>query len=278
MKEKNSVIPINQDEISHYLKDIRKIKVMTPQREKELAELMKSGKLSDREKEKIHTEILEGNLRFVITVAKQYQNQGLPLSDLIAEGNLGLIKAAQRFDHTKGFRFISYAVWWVKQSIIQSLNDNARTVRLPVNITNNISKLKKEMAYFEQENCRKPEMGEMDLSILNQPHCMSLNETINEDGDEMLDIIQDNTFESPDESFQKESDLLKAELEKALSALSVREKNIIELYFGLNGTALTLEEIGDEYGLTKERIRQVKEKALRKLRAKSKNLFNLIQE
>lgn len=262
----------SEESISKYLKDVRKLTMLTPEQEIELA---KRIQLNDS---KALEELVNSNLRFVISIAKQYQNQGLPLSDLIAEGNLGLIKAAQRFDHTKGFRFISYAVWWVKQSIIQSLNDNARTVRLPVNITNNISKLKKEMASFEQENCRKPEMGEMDLSILNQPHCMSLNETINEDGDEMLDIIQDNTFESPDESFQKESDLLKAELEKALSALSVREKNIIELYFGLNGTALTLEEIGDEYGLTKERIRQVKEKALRKLRSKSQNLFTLMQK
>jgi RNA polymerase primary sigma factor len=134
------------------------------------------------------------------------------------------------------------------------------------------------MASFEQEFGRKPDSNEMDLSVLNQPYCTSLNETINEDGDEMLDIIEDNTFISPDQSFQKSSDLLRNELNNILSNLPQREQRIIELYFGLNGTALTLEEIGDEYGLTKERIRQVKEKTLRKLRAKSKNLFSLIQE
>lgn len=261
----------SEESISKYLKDVRKLTMLTADQELELAKKAQEGDSNALEV------LVNSNLRFVISIAKQYQNQGLPLSDLIAEGNLGLIKAAQRFDHKKGFRFISYAVWWIKQSIIQSLNDNARTVRLPVNVTNTISKVKKEVATFEQENGRKPDTNEMDLSVLNQPYCTSLNETINEDGDEMLDVIEDNTFVSPDQSFQSDSDLLKNELENILSSLSPRERNIIEMYFGLNGTALTLEEIGDEYGLTKERIRQVKEKALRKLRSKSKNLFNFIQ-
>ena len=133
MKEK-SVIPINQEEINSYLKDIRKIKVMTPEREKELADKMMSKNITESEKEEIKKELLEGNLRFVITVSKQYQNQGLDLPDLIAEGNLGLMKAIQNFDWSKKLRFISYAVWWVKQSILQSLNENARTIRLPVNV------------------------------------------------------------------------------------------------------------------------------------------------
>ena len=262
----------SEESISKYLKDVRKLTMLTANEEIELAKKIQEGDSNALEV------LVNSNLRFVISIAKQYQNQGLPLSDLIAEGNLGLIKAAQRFDHNKGFRFISYAVWWIKQSIIQSLNDNARTVRLPVNITNTISKVKKEVAAFEQENGRKPDTNEMDLSILNQPYCMSLNETINEDGDEMLDTIEDNTFVSPDQSFQSDSDLLKNELENILSSLSPRERNIIEMYFGLNGTALTLEEIGDEYGLTKERIRQVKAKALRKLRYKSLALFKYLNQ
>ena len=138
MKEKNSGIPINQEEIQQYLKDIRKKKVMTPDREKELAVLMKSGSLTSSDVDKVHKELLEGNLRFVITVAKQYQNQGLDLADLIAEGNLGLMKAIKNFDWNKDLRFISYAVWWVKQSILQSLNDNARTIRLPVNVVQDL--------------------------------------------------------------------------------------------------------------------------------------------
>lgn len=145
MKDKNTSVPINQEEIQIYLKDIRKIKVMTPERERELAKMMKSGTLSTIEKNKIEKEILEGNLRFVITVAKQYQNQGLDFPDLIAEGNLGLMKTIQSFDWNKDLRFISYAVWWVKQSILQSLNDNGRTIRLPVNVVQDLHRAKKEV-------------------------------------------------------------------------------------------------------------------------------------
>ena len=263
-------IDTSEESISMYLKDVRKLDMITAEEEIELARKIQEGDMKAADK------LVKSNLRFVISVAKEYQNQGLPLADLIAEGNVGLIKAAQKFDPERGFRFISYAVWWVKQSIIQSLNDHARTVRLPVNVTNNISKLKKDISVFEQEHGRRPIDGEMDLSVLNQPFCSSLNESINEDGDEIIDIIQDDSFERPDESFEKPKDMLKSELEKTLSVLSPREKTIIELYFGLGGTPLTLEEIGEDYGLTKERIRQIKEKALRKLRNKSKNLFEFI--
>ncbi len=144
MKQK-SAIPINQEEISVYLKDVRKLKVMTPERERVLADKMLSGKISLKEKEEIKKEILEGNLRFVITVSKQYQNQGLDLPDLIAEGNYGLMKAIENFDWSKKLRFISYAVWWIRQSILQSLNENARTIRLPVNVVQELHKAKKEL-------------------------------------------------------------------------------------------------------------------------------------
>ena len=151
MKDKNLHIPINQEEISNYLKDIRKLKVMTVEREKELSEQMLSGKISLKQKESIHREILEGNLRFVITVAKQYQNQGLELADLVAEGNIGLMKAINNFDWSKKLRFISYAVWWIRQSILQSLNENARTIRLPVNVVQELYKEKKAVEKTGQE-------------------------------------------------------------------------------------------------------------------------------
>jgi RNA polymerase primary sigma factor len=271
-------IDTSEDSISKYLKDVRKIDMISAEEEAVLAEKVAEGDPIATEK------LVSSNLRFVISVAKEYQNQGLPLSDLISEGNLGLIKAAAKFDPTRGFRFISYAVWWVKQSIIQSLNDNARTVRLPVNVTNNVSKLKKEMAKFEQEHGRKATSNDiltdnkgniLDMSILLHPTCGSLNEKINEDGDEVMDVIADDSFNRPDEDIYTD-EVLKNELNETLSVLSERERKIIEMYFGMDGSSMTLEQIGDEYGLTKERIRQIKEKALRKLKNNCDNLFDFM--
>lgn len=264
MKEKNAGIPINQDEIQVYLKDIRKIKVMTPERERELAERMKSDTLTQREKESIQKEILEGNLRFVITVAKQYQNQGLDFPDLIAEGNLGLMKAIQNFDWTKNLRFISYAVWWVKQSILQSLNDNARTIRLPVNVVQDLHRAKKEI-----ENTG----GVLEDRFQNLPSMIDLDMHINEDGDTLIDIIKNPDAEMPDEIFNTK-DMLKQKLMGILDTLDERERVIVEDYFGLSGTPRTLEDIGGDFNLTKERVRQIKEKALRKLRNDSSILFD----
>ena len=271
-------IDTSEDSISKYLKDVRKIDMITADEEAEIAKLVAEGDQRATEK------LVKSNLRFVISVAKEYQNQGIPLSDLISEGNFGLIKAAKKFDPTRGFRFISYAVWWVKQAIIQSLNDHARTVRLPVNVTNNVSKLRKEMIKFEQEHGRKANDNdklldrdgkEFDMTILLHPTCSSLNDKINEDGDEVMDVIADNSFDRPDEDIYTD-EVLKSELNDTLSVLSDRERKIIEMYFGMDGTSMTLEQIGDEYNLTKERIRQIKEKALRKLKNNCDNLFDFI--
>ena len=263
MKEKNSGIPINQEEIQTYLKDIRKIKVMTPERERELALLMNSNEISDARRKQIQRELIEGNLRFVITVAKQYQNQGLDFPDLIAEGNLGLMKAIQNFDWSKNLRFISYAVWWVKQSILQSLNDNARTIRLPVNVVQDLQRAKKEI---------ESNGGKLDDRFQNLPSMIDLDMNINEDGDTLVDVIVNKNADMPDESFNS-GDMLKIKLLNLLHILDEREKVIIEDYFGLSGTPRTLEDIGGDFELTKERVRQIKEKALRKLRNESSILF-----
>ena len=264
-------IETSEDSISNYLKEVRKIDLITPKEEVRLAKLI----LED-DSEALNT-LVNANLRFVISVAKEYQGQGVPLVDLISEGNYGLVKAAKKFDHTRGFRFISYAVWWVRQSILQSLCENSRTVRLPVNIVNQLSSVKKEMAKFEQENQRKATSLDMDLSVLNHPTCGSLNEKINEDGDEVLDLVADETFARPDSNITTE-EVLRNELEKTLSILSEREQRIINMYFGIDGGSLTLEQIGDEFGLTKERIRQIKEKSLRKLKNNCDNLFEFVQK
>ena len=266
MKDKNLGIPINQEEIQHYLKDIRRIKVMTPDREKELAVKMKADDTPKREREKIESELLVGNLRFVITVAKQYQNQGLDLSDLIAEGNLGLMKAIKNFDWNKDLRFISYAVWWVKQSIIQSLNDNARTIRLPVNVVQDLHKAKKEIAITGKE---------LELKFSSLPSMIDLDMTINDEGDTLVDMIANPNALAPDAGFNTK-DMLKNKLISLLNVLDDREKVIIEDYFGLSGTPRTLEDIGGDFGLTKERVRQIKERALRRLRNESSELFDYL--
>ena len=264
MKDKNSTIPINQDEIQVYLKDIRKIKVMTPERERELSELISKGELSDSDIRKIERELVEGNLRFVITVAKQYQNQGLPLPDLINEGNFGLLKAIRNFDWSKNLRFISYAVWWVRQSILQSLNDNARTIRLPVNVVQDLYKAKKEIEL---------KGGNLSDKFQNLPSIIDLDMNINDEGDTLIDIIKNENADMPDEIFNSQ-DVLKTKLISLLDILDEREKIIIEDYFGITGTCRTLEDIGTDFNLTKERVRQIKEKALRKLRNESSELFD----
>lgn len=257
---------INQEEISSYLKDIRKLKVMTVERERELSSRMLDDDCPESEKQRIREELLKGNLRFVITVAKQYQNQGLDLSDLIAEGNMGLMKAINNFDWSKKLRFISYAVWWVKQSILQSLNENARTIRLPVNVVQELHRAKKEV---------EKGISELDEKLALLPTTINLDSHINDDGDTLLDMIENTNAIMPDEQFNTEQQL-KDRLLSIMNILDERERIIIEDYFGLTGTPRTLEDIGDDFRLTKERVRQIKEKALRKLRNECSTLFDYL--
>jgi RNA polymerase primary sigma factor len=266
----------NDDSISKYFKDVRKSVVLTQNEEISLAKRIKNGD------NKAIEELVNANLKFVISIAKEYQGQGLALSDLISEGNYGLVKAATRFDYKRGFRFISYAVWWVKQSIIQGLNDNARVVRLPANVINKISKLNKEIAKFEHINEREPIFGEIvdeevSVELLRYPKCASLNEYINEDGDELIELIPG---EEQQEDKIEVDERIKKQLGKTLSVLDERERNIVECYFGIDTDCepMTLEAIGEKYSLTKERIRQIKEKALRKLRHNAHDLYDLINE
>ena len=263
MKEK-SVIPINQEEIASYLKDIRKLTVMTPERERELSERMLSDNITDNEKADIKKEILEGNLRFVITVSKQYQNQGLDFPDLIAEGNYGLMKAIENFDWSKKLRFISYAVWWVRQSILQSLNENARTIRFPVNVVQELHKAKREL---DNAGVELPE------KFVNLPYTVNLDSPLNEDGDTLMDILNNPNADLADANMNTEQ-TLKDMLICMLDVLDERERVIVEDYFGLSGSTRTLEDIGNDFDLTTERVRQIKEKALRKLRNETSSLFD----
>lgn len=224
---------------------------------------------------------MKANLRFVISVAKEYQGQGLPLSDLISEGNLGLIKAAQRFDETRGFKFISYAVWWIRQSILQALAEQSRVVRLPLNRVGAINKIGRALESLEKTYGREPSMAEvatkMEMTayevadvVKTAARHLSLDEPFKEeDGNSLLDVIKSDRYAPPDNSLMRES--LKVEVEKVLSTLKPREAEIISLYFGLEGDRpLTLEEIGEHFKLTRERVRQIKEKALRRLRHRSR--------
>lgn len=265
MREKTT-IPINQDEIAGYLKDIRKLRVMTPERERELAERMLSEDITEEEKQEIHKELLEGNLRFVITVSKQYQNQGLDLPDLIAEGNYGLMKAIENFDWSKKLRFISYAVWWVRQSILQSLNENARTIRLPVNVVQELHRAKKDMDF---NNAELPE------KFATLPYTVNLDNPLNEEGDTLIDVITNPHADLADAGLSSE-ETIKEKLFEMLNVLDQRERVIIEDYFGLSGNTRTLEDIGSDFSLTKERVRQIKEKALRKLRNETGSLFDYL--
>jgi len=267
-EEKNdkNVSPINQEEIQYYLKELRKIKVMTPERERELSAKIQSESITDKQRQEINQELLRGNLRFVITIAKQYQNQGIDLSDLIAEGNIGLMRAINNFDWTKNLRFISYAVWWIRQSILQCLNENSRTIRIPVNVVQDLHKEKKRVEKTGDQ---------MDSRFINLPSVINLESQINEDGDTLIDLIENKDSLMPDHSFNNDKQV-KEGLLNLLDVLDDREKQIIMDYYGLSGTPRTLEDIGQDFNLTKERVRQIKERGLRKMRNECSMLFDYL--
>ena len=262
--------------LDKYLQEIGKVELITADEEVELAQRIKAGDQRALEK------LTKANLRFVVSVAKQYQNQGLTLPDLINEGNLGLIKAAQRFDETRGFKFISYAVWWIRQSILQALAEQSRIVRLPLNKIGSINKINKAYASLEQQHERPPsaeeiatklEMSEMDVkeSLRNSGRHVSMDAPLVEGEDSNLyDVLNSDDSPNPDDDLMVDS--LRTEIERSLATLSPREGDVIRLYFGLNGQhPLTLEEIGEKFDLTRERVRQIKEKAIRRLKHTSRS-------
>ena len=270
--------PINESNrsLSQYLEEIGKYEPLHPSREVELAQAIKKGnRLAMKE-------LVEANLRFVVSVAKDYQGQGLPLTDLINEGNMGLMKAAGRFDETRGFKFISYAVWWIRQSILQALAEHSRIVRPPLNRVGTISKITKTAEKLEAEVERSPNEEEIgrnlemtsdeviDAMRISRRH-HSLNAPFR-DGDKnsLIDVIEDDGQIDPDEPLMAES--LKDEIRQSLDTLKDRERQVIKMYFGIDRDyALTLNEIGEEFSLTRERVRQIKEKAIRRLRHRSRS-------
>lgn len=263
--------------LDKYLQEIGKEDLITVEEEVELAQRIKKGDQEALEK------LTKANLRFVVSVAKQYQNQGLSLPDLINEGNLGLIKAAEKFDETRGFKFISYAVWWIRQSILQALAEQSRIVRLPLNQVGSLNKINKAFARFEQENERTPSPEEL-ADVLDLPK-EKVSDTLRvsgrhvsvdapfSDGEDnnLLDVLVNADSPNADRGLINES--LSTEVERALSTLTDRERDIIRYFFGIGCAEMTLEEIGEKFGLTRERVRQIKEKAIRRLRHSSRNKF-----
>jgi RNA polymerase primary sigma factor len=262
--------------LDKYLQEIGKVDLITADEEVELAQLIKAGDQRALEK------LTKANLRFVVSVAKQYQNQGLTLPDLINEGNLGLIKAAKRFDETRGFKFISYAVWWIRQSILQALAEQSRIVRLPLNKIGSINKINKMYAFLEQENERPPSPEEiakkLDMtvndvkeSMKNSGRHVSMDAPLIEGEDSNLyDVLNSGESPNPDRLLLHES--LRIEINRALETLTPREADVVKLYFGLGEhQPMTLEEIGETFDLTRERVRQIKEKAIRRLKHTSRS-------
>ena len=269
--------------LDKYLQEIGKVDLITADEEVELAQKIKAGDQAALEK------LTKANLRFVVSVAKQYQNQGLTLPDLINEGNLGLIKAAQRFDETRGFKFISYAVWWIRQSILQALAEQSRIVRLPLNKIGSINKINKMYALLEQSNERPPTAEEiakeLDMtvndvkeSMKNSGRHLSMDAPLVEGEDSNLyDVLRSGESPNPDRNLIQES--LRTEIERSLETLTPREADVVRLYFGLGDQhPMTLEEIGETFDLTRERVRQIKEKAIRRLKhtSRSKILKNYL--
>ncbi len=262
--------------LDKYLQEIGKVDLLTADQEVELAKRIKAGDQIALEK------MTKANLRFVVSVAKQYQNQGLTLGDLINEGNLGLIKAAQRFDETRGFKFISYAVWWIRQSILQALAEQSRIVRLPLNRVGSLNKISRTFSELEQKYEREPSPDELadvlevttaevlDTMKISGRHISMDAPFVQGEENSLLDVLENDSEVKPDSELMNDS--LRREVQRALSTLTQREADVISRYFGLNGEhAMTLEEIGEKFNLTRERVRQIKEKAIRRLRHTSRS-------
>ncbi len=274
LKITKSITARDSQSLDKYLQEIGREQLLTVEEEVELSQRIRKG-----DRRALDT-LVKSNLRFVVSVAKQYQNQGLSLPDLINEGNVGLIKAAEKFDETRGFKFISYAVWWIRQTILQALAEQARIVRLPLNQVSAVNKISKAITKFEQDHERKPSAEELAELVNELPE--KINDSLRASGRHVsvdapfvegednspLDVMENTDSPAADHALINES--LQMEISRALEILNERERDIIEMSFGISQTEMTLEEIGDRFGLTRERVRQIREKAIRKLRATNK--------
>ncbi len=277
LKITKSITNRESQSLEKYLQEIGKVDLLTPEEEVELAKRIKQGDQLALEK------LTKANLRFVVSVAKQYQNQGLSLSDLINEGNLGLIKAAQRFDETRGFKFISYAVWWIRQSILQALAEQSRIVRLPLNKVGSLNKINKAFSELEQNFEREPSAEEL-ASMLEIPteevettlgvaarHVSMDAPFVDGEDNSLLDVLENVHSPKTDQELEY-TESLRMEIERSLSTLTDRQMDVIKLYFGIGVEhPMSLEDIGDKFGLTRERVRQIKDKAINKLRSASRS-------
>ena len=275
LKITKSITNRESEALEKYLQEISKEDLISIEEEVELAARIRKGDQKALER------LTKANLRFVVSVAKQYQNQGLSLPDLINEGNVGLIKAAEKFDETRGFKFISYAVWWIRQAILQAIAEQSRIVRLPLNQVGSVNKINRVLSRFEQENERRPSVEEIseridlpedkiDEAINISGKHVSVDAPFTESEDNsLLDVLVNDSV--PDTDMQLVVESLRMEINKALEGLNERERNIIEAFFGINQPEMTLEEIGSKFNLTRERVRQIKEKAIRHLRTTTNN-------
>lgn len=263
----NLRIITDTEEVRSYFTDIKKIPLISPEREEELFSQLNNKKTTEKEKVEIRKEIASGNLRFVVSVAKQYQNNGLPISDLISEGNIGLIKAIDKFNTKWGYKFISYAVWWIRQTIMSAINEYGRTIRIPSNLIQETQKSKKRPVLdgiFDE--------NEITYTL---PTCINLSKEIDSEGNQLIDIIKNPNAENPEDVFDGNEEII-YRVRLLLNLLDDREKTIIEKYYGLNGFEMSLEDLGEEFNCTKERIRQIKDSSIKKLRNESYSLFGYL--
>ena len=275
LKISKSITNRESASLDKYLQEIGHEELLSVDEEVELAQKIRKGDRRALER------LTRANLRFVVSVAKQYQNQGLSLPDLINEGNVGLIKAAEKFDETRGFKFISYAVWWIRQSILQAIAEQSRIVRLPLNQVGSVNKINRELNKFEQEHERRPSVDEIadriDLPEDKIEEAMKVNNRhvsmdapfVDGEANSLLDVLADNNMPMADKALVQES--LRKEIDRAIELLNDREQKVVRAFFGIGSPEMTLEEIGEKYNLTRERVRQIKEKAIRRLRHNTKN-------